>query len=314
MLLIRSQKRSRGKAQKGTGAPAGAATRSFWARALVWGRRLLVAGAVAGGLVGSYRIRGVVTSSPRFQLADWRLDLQTLPPWVTEDIRSELHELDNSLASVSRSLFAPGVLEEVKIKLEEHPWVRKTMDLELRYPTLSHPGTVLLELALRRPMAIVEHDALFYLVDEDGRRLGQPYREPPSRWFGVPVLKNLSGLPPPPPAGTLWSSRDLLQGVDVARILFESNVLQDFPGSPVDEIDLANLHGRLSRRESEIVLRVGKQRLAWGRSPRSADPRTVPVETLVENLRYVLGHPEAYGNYAVIHLHRPPEVLTGIGG
>lgn len=262
-------------------------------------------------IVGSVKVRQSLWSDERFHLANWQLDVGELPDWVTPDIRDELVGVRLCAGNERLSLFEAGVLDRVKTALEELSWTAVVKTLGIRYPSGEESGSVLLELQLRRPVAVVEHAGLYYLSDATGMRLGYPYASSPSEWFAVPEIVGLREMGDIPGEGERWISRDLKQGFEVARILMEQQIHVDFPRRPIQAIDLKNLHGRIAPLESEIVLWCGGQQLAWGRSPISAGARTVSVPQLIANLRYVLSYPETFGGLALIHLHRKPERLTG---
>ena len=220
--------------------------------------------------------------------------------------------MDLQLEGERLSLFDKGVLNKIKARMEATPWVEKVTRIHVGYPTLQEPGVLEMELQLRRPVALVEHGGLYYLADRTVRRLGSPYRTAPRDWFGVPAITGLQSPGVLPGPGERWPSRDVEQGVEVARILHENGIRREFPNQPVHTIDLSNLHGRLNPRDSEITLWVGRQRLAWGRSPLSAGARTATTKDIVQNLRTVLSHPETYEDWSLIHLYRKPDAMTGI--
>lgn len=291
--------------------------RSSRAPAASPGKWALRAGALLAAAVaawGSFEVKRRVDADERFRLEAWRVETGDLPEWVTPEIQGQIEAAFRSGPEAGWNLLAPGVLRNVRAAFESSPWVEEVSGMRLEYPVRESPGVVAMNLRLRRPVALVEHGNHYYLADAEGRRLGEPYREPPGTWFGVPTVMGLAAPGPEPVAGERWASRDVEQGIEVARVLFESGILREFPELPIHAIDLSNLHGRRDRRESEIVLWRGSQRLAWGRSPISAAPRTVSVPELVANLRFVLSHPETYGGYALIHLHRKQEDLTGVRG
>jgi hypothetical protein len=314
--VLGAREKSRSKSASGGGwlrraMPNGPSLRGI----LRWSLRLGFATLFVLAVLGSIHVKDRVQADSRFSLETWRLEPGTMPEWVTPEIELELRSLRLAGVDDRLSLFSPGVLERVRKALESSPWIESVPDIDIRYPTFEQPGVLALELRLRRPVALVEQGGLYYLTDAEGVRIGSPYREAPTDWFGVPAI---TGVPPPgcavPVEGARWPSRDVLQGVEVAKVLFESQVRRDFPGQPVDAIDLTNLHGRVAPRESEIMLWCGRQRFAWGRSPISAGPRTATVDQLISNLRLVLANPDAYSHLAVIHLHRRPEALTGVRG
>jgi hypothetical protein len=323
MLSLRAKVRGRGQGKAASargGANAGLRLlRLLGSRDGGPARRLAARGLLALLLLsavvwGSLEVRRRVHGDERHRLETWRIEIGDLPGWVTPDIRAEIEAGPAAGPTESWNLLEPGVLRRVQEAFEMSPWIRRAVAGGIRFPTSAEPGSLSVSLELRRPVAIIEHGRLYYLACAEGKRLGEPYSEPPSSWFGVPVVLGSAPAGPVPEPGSTWASRDVQQGIEVARILFESRVIEDFPERPVHAIDLSNLHGRQNPRESEIVLWCGRQRLAWGRSPISAGPRTVPVPDVVANLRYVLSHPDVYGGYALIHLHRQREDLTGVRG
>jgi hypothetical protein len=276
-----------------------------WAAGALFGLLVLLA------VAGSAKVRQSLWSDARFHLANWDLDVGELPDWVTPEIRDDLVGVSLGAEDERLSLFEPRVLDKVRAALEELSWIAAVKTIGIRYPTGKKPGSVVLELQLRRPVAVVAHAGFYYLSDRNGMRLGHGYDRSPAAWFAVPEIVGLQGDPGVPAEGESWTSRDVKQGLEVARILMENGIHADFPRRAIRAVDLTNLHGRVSLRESEIVLWCEGQQLAWGRSPISAGARTVSLSQLVANLRHVLSHPEAYGGLALIHLHRKAERLTG---
>ena len=277
-----------------------------------WMGRGLLLGLVAAAIWGSLEIRRRVREDERFHVDRWSIEVGDLPPWVTPEIRGVLESIPLVSPSERLSLFERGVLNRLKSAMESSPWVGRVIGIGLKYPTFTRGGVFDLELDLRRPVALVEQGGLYYLADAEGLRLGEPYGEPPTAWFGVPAIIGIQSPGPLPRSGERWQSRDVHQGLEVAKALAVGGIHREFPERPVQAIDLTNLHGRVNPRESEILLWVGQQRLAWGRSPISAGARTVPLETLLANLRFVLSHPELCEQYAVIYLHRSN--ITGVRG
>jgi len=301
-----SRKRSRKRPRRTSGE-----TLSFSGNTLRWATGTLFAVLVLLAIIGSVKVRQSVWGDERFHLENWHLDVGELPDWVTDEIHDELVGVRLCAEDERLSLFEPGVLDRVRAALEGLSWTAAVQIHGIHYPTGEEPGSVVLELRLRRPVAVVERAGLYYLSDGNGLRLGYSYESSPSEWFAVPEIIGLQDGGDLPEEGESWTSRDVQQGIEVARILMENRIHADFPRRHIRAIDLTNLHGRIAPRESEIVLWCEGQQLAWGRSPISAGARSVSVPQLVANLRYVLSHPETFGGLALIHLHRKPERLTG---
>lgn len=276
------------------------------ARAARWARRGLAAAFAAAAVCGSWEIRRRVSEDVAADLESWGIRAVSLPSWVTPEIRSEIEGV--RLAGEERlSLFEAGVLSKIRERLEACPWIAEVSEVRIEpAPPGSRraAGTVELALRLRAPVALVEHGGLYYLADAGGVRMGAPYRSAPVAWFRVPAIVSVPAPGPVPDEGERWSSRDVLQGIAVAKALAEGGVSRDFAGA-VERIDLDNLHGRRDPRRPEIVLWAGGRRYGWGRSPISSGPRPVPVEAMVAALRRCLSDPSHLEGLSEVRLDTP---------
>jgi hypothetical protein len=284
-------------------------------RRAVWGRRVLILLAiivlVAGGW-GSLEVERYVRQDDRLRVENWNLSFAETPSWVTPEIREELSSIDLGHPDKHLTVLDEGVVDHFVACLKTSAWVHTVDDLQLVYPTSKDPGTLQVSVWLREPVLLVKKDGLYYLTDADARRLGAGYADPPTEWFGVPLLIGLDDVGEMPAEGGRWPSRDVRQGVEVARVLHESGVLRQFPRERIDAIDLSNLHGASQPRESEISLWWAKCRLEWGRSPISAGAQTVETSEVIRNLRLVLSNADVYRGYSQIHLYRRGEFMTGV--
>jgi hypothetical protein len=265
---------------------------------------LSLAAVLAGAVLGALEVKREVEASERFFLDGWSLDLGELPEWVTPEIEAQLGAIDLGAAGERLSLFQKGVLRRLGERLESSPWVRAVTRLKIFYPTPRRPGIIDARLTLRVPVALVEAGGMYYLTDGEGLRLGEPYRTVPRAWFGVPVVTGAREPLVPPPPGGLWGARDVLEGVHIARILYEAAIHRDFPERPIEAIDVSNVDGRRNPRESEVALLSEGRLFQWGRSPRSAASRTLPLAEILDNLRAVLGDPRTR-QYREISLYTP---------
>lgn len=266
-------------------------------------------GVIIFSVFGSLHIRKHVVGEPRYEYANWQIEFVALPTWVTPEIRNKLEGVDLSDEETNLTLFDRGVLDLVKARFEASPWVRSVEGIALSYPTATVAGVIGVDLRLRRPLALVKHEGLHYLVDRGGRRLGSPYREAPSAWFGVPTIVGARAVAPPA-EGEEWEDPDVSHGLTVAAILRDDGILDEFADRPIEAVDVANLEGRLRPGDVEIALLWQEARLTWGRSPLSSAPTTVGVEQILHNLRRVLGQPHRFAGYREIHTHR--RNLTGL--
>jgi hypothetical protein len=307
--------------------------------ALSWARRL---GAAALCLIlvwGSLEARARVQAEPRFDLSNWKLELGDPPAWSPEEMRSELAALQIGAAQAGPlNAFSPRLLEQVRAQLLSCAWIREVPRIRLRYPSHSQKrftgplalsadpssgqsasaeertagGGIELEMVVRMPIACVAAGGAFYLLDREGVRLGPPLSQERIKQLGYPAIAGGEprGVRRPPPCGMAWEDRDVREGLEVARTLVDSGVLEEFPALPLETIDISNVAERARRGECEIVLAMGGLKLGWGRSPISPGARTLSVRHMLSNLRKVLRSPRAVSKGELVLLYTSPLVAT----
>jgi hypothetical protein len=307
-------------------------------QAALWTGRAALAVLAVGLVWGSVEIRSRVRSDPRFLLSSWKLSIGDLPAWAPEEMRRDLEAI--SLGEEDLSIFTPGVLARVKEAITSCPWVRDVRRLRLVVPGMGGPparegfsladpppgggtdatgeaavppaGSIDLELELRLPIALVRAGGEDYLTDREGIRMGGGIDPVCARAMGLPAIVGGEARKErhPPPPGSVWEDRDVREGLEVARILFDQKVGERFPASRIETIDISNVGERARAGGCEIVLTVAGLRLGWGRSPISSGARTLPLPDLLKNLRTVLSRPERYAGFDLVCLYTNPMVGT----
>jgi hypothetical protein len=312
-------------------------------RALLLRARTFAARAGAVSLIGlfiwgSIHARARVRSDPRFDLSQWRLSIGELPAWAPPELRADLEELlIGGSAEEPLTVFTPRILDRVRGQVLASPWVREVREIHLRPPGLgsrgdarglisadgptpedgaptpgaaTSAGSIDLVLDLRLPVAAVAAGGSTYLTDRESVRMGPPLSLGRAREMGIPIISGGESRKPrrPPPPGSVWEDRDVREGLEVARVLFEEGIAAEFPALPIDEIDISGVGDRARGAECEIVLRAGGIRLGWGRSPLSTGARTLTVVEILKNLRRVLRHPEQCAQYELVRLYTNPPV------
>ncbi len=333
-------------AEKKTDARAASARRAAWKNAgdasVRWSIRLGVVALAALAVWGSVEVRRRVRADPRFDLSLWKIELGELPAWAPEEMRSDLALIDlGGSPEGPLTVFTPRVLSIVRERLLSSPWVRSIPRLRLRYPPFPsqnssrreraniaadpsggtvaaaaagspETGGIEVEIEVRVPRAAVVAGGACTLADAEGIRLGSPLSLESARALGVVAIvghrEGLHGQPPPP--GFAWEDRDVREGIEVARVLHDAGILEEFASGPrIEAIDVSNVAGRARRGECEIVIVCGDLRLGWGRSPISPGARTLPVAEILQNLRRVLQRArEIPGGHQVL-LYTSPLVM-----
>jgi hypothetical protein len=306
-----------------------------------WGARGGLAFLALLALWGSLEVRARVQAEPRFDLSRWELELGDLPPWAPEEMRSELAALAEQAAfEEPLSVFTPRVLEKVRRRILASSWVREVPRLHLRYPGLpqrrgrlraalsanapgaeevgdggtSGQGGIELELELRRPIAAVAAGGHAYLTDHEGVRLGPAIDEGRPRVLRIPLISGGESRSPrrPPPPGVAWEDRDVREGLEVARILWDAGIHDEFPEAPIHAIDIAGVGRRARPGECEVFLAAGDLRLGWGRSPLSPGARTLSVPEVLENLRRILRNHRSLPSAQRFLLYTSPPVAAEV--
>ncbi|MEM7234556.1 MAG: hypothetical protein AAF517_20425 [Planctomycetota bacterium] len=262
---------------------------------------------IAAGVYGALDVKRRVETSDKFFLDSWQLDFGRFESWVTPEIVREITAISTG-DGTRLSLFRKGVLDELKARVLESAWIEDVGNFQLRYPTSTRPGVIAATLQLRRPVALIESRGHYYLVDQNARRLGEPYDVSPAEWFEVPVIRGAWSFAEIPEKGEPWLIREVREGVEVARILVAAKIREQYPQWPIDAIDVSNVGGRRQATEGEIVLHCAGRRLDWGRSPLSPKSRTISTEDLIANLRLVLSHMHET-EFKLVRLYYPQVVI-----
>jgi hypothetical protein len=271
---------------------------------IVAGVALLSIGLVVWG-AGAARER--VQGDERFFFDQWTLEIGDLPWWVTPEIEKDLQAAYRFDTDERISLFDEGAIDTLRRTFEKSPWVRSAMDIEFVYPTSERPGSILAVLALRTPIAMVQIGSDCYLVDADQRRLGESYLPSDQPWFAVPRIVGVHSGDAIPKQGERWAASDVVQGIAVARVLWDDRIQVDFPHHPIDAIDVSNVEGRARRGRSEVDLICGERVFEWGRSPLSTGSKVLSISNKLHNLRRVLADPR-FGTTHVVSLYTTPLV------
>jgi len=164
-----------------------------------------------GGLVPTWRRWG----APAMQSAEYvvtpdKIEITPPPTWVHSDVKQEVVR---TAALTRLDLRDAKLVEQVASAFALHPWVRKVARVEKRYP-----ARLRVELAYRRPVAVVEvtagGQAGLLFIDEESVLL-------PSADFAPSQAKqylriSASGETPAGAYGTAWGSQRIAGAARVA--------------------------------------------------------------------------------------------------
>ena len=201
-------------------------------------------------------LRSYVANLDCYQVDASTLTPKVLPSWAGPAVRQDL----SVLPGIPRrfSIMSPAICECVAAAFARNPWVDQVLSVRKIYP-----HRILVELKLRRPVAVVLMNQKYYLVDDAGRRLSRPIDKWPQAPGGLPVLFVSTELLPDP--GDQWHNRGVKAGAAVARTLIDN---RDKLMTRFVAIDATNIDGRRSAVFPDILLITDKGTVVkWGRSP-----------------------------------------------
>ncbi len=262
---------------------------------------------VAGLTFFSLEVEREVQDDPRFQLKNWNFEFGQFPEWVTPRIQADIESIRfNGLIGPEAEeghIFQENLLARLRERLAQNSWIQVVNELKIRYPGIDEKGEItqgglLIDMNLRRPIAIIQLGNKFYYSDERGICLGEeiPHDELAIQ-ITLPIIRggeSFSQNFPLPLPGENWKVRQILEGIEVAHLIHDRKINQRFPRNPIIEIDISNVGGVLHRDASEIkiVARGPKPiEMDWGRSPISPRPRTSSLEDTLKKLEWILENP-----------------------
>jgi len=201
-------------------------------------------------------LKSYVAHLDYYQVEASTLTPTVLPSWAGPAVRDDLSVLPGIPQRFS--IMSPGICERVADSFRQNPWVDDVLSVRKLYPR-----RILVELKLRRPVAAVQVNHRYYLVDDAARRLSRPI----DRWSQSPgalpvIIASTEILPDP---GEVWNNRGIKAGASVARTLLDN---RDRLMTRFAAIDVTNVDGRRSPVNSDILLVTDRGTVVkWGRSP-----------------------------------------------
>jgi hypothetical protein len=240
-------------------------------RVLLLCRALGVAALAAGGGYGLFCLERSVLSAPQFS-GPARIRLVNAP----EDLQEQLMAPLGRFAHVPWS--SPALPSQIGEALRKEPWVKQVVQVR-RYPD----RTIEVHCTYRHPLAMIQVDSGFYLVDEDRVRL-------PGRYAYHPSVKLIQGVRGEPPlAGQVWTAPDLRAGLDLVRLL----AAEPF-SAQITAVLVHNYGGRIDKRGAQLELATDTAggRIIWG----SALGQEMEENTAAQKIAILRSNYERFGH------------------
>ena len=232
---------------------------------------------VLAGLVytGWRRYGHVVVSDSRYRLTVDKFDVTPLPKWITSDVTAEVVR-DGSLTNTS--LLDPDATVHIAQAFRLHSWVASVQRVS------KHPqGRVTVQLAYRRPVAMVEVQGGLLPVDVEGVLL-------PPRDFSATGARRYPRIAvgnsrPLGPRGTPWGDTRVVGAAQIAAQIgtaWEQLQLYRIVASPLSG------NGPKRAQPSFELFTKGGVRIIWGHAPmREAGGEATASTKLARLIKYV---------------------------
>lgn len=218
-------------------------------------------------------------------------------------LQLEAHVLDNGLSEApprmiimrDRPAHTVEATDAVLVKFAKVPWMSPTLCKDIATALAAIPWVkevrsvhryadrrIEVDCTYRRPAALVQQGATFYLVDEDAVRLPGEYANDP-RYF---IIQGAAARAPKP--GRAWPGEDVPAALAVIRLLHAEPYREQITGVLVD-----NYGGRQDPRRPHVLLATdrGGGRIVWG----SAPGREIEENTIAAKLGLLRSNFERFG-------------------
>lgn len=176
-----------------------------------------------------------------------------------------------------------GLCGLVWAQLDRSPWVQTVERV-----STAEPGVIVATCTYRQPIALVQQQEYFFMVDEYGIRLPGQYGYQP----GWPLIQGVEqGLPQ---AGEVWPGEDIAAGLRLVNLLLSKPYREQ-----VVAVLLHNYGGRRdpARCHVELVTDRNASRILWG----SAPGEELEENTAAQKLSILFGNYREHGRIDAYH-------------
>jgi hypothetical protein len=253
--------------------PANPAAAAFRRRALLHTLGvILFCAALAGGIMGLKRYvdkRVVFASEPP------KVVLLHRPVWMSDFLAAQIAAAVRPLGGHSAldHQMLVDITEMLRHDARIAPWIQKVNQVRRAY-THAPGDTLEIDCDYRVPIALVQWDDRYYLVDEQGILLPEQYDASQlSRiLFGADGHTNIRIIdgvqcPKPLSAGQRWTGDDLAAGLQLVKLLYGLPYAEE-----IVKVDVANFQGRRDPRDAQLVLMTKYDtQVRWGRPVNAKD-------------------------------------------
>ena len=219
------------------------------------------------------RVEDEVLLRPEYRLEPHQIQITPTPRWIRADVKLEALR-DGSLEG-RLSMLDERLAERLANAFALHPWVADVQGVVKHYPS-----RVTVELAYRRPVAMVEVPGGLFPVDKEAVLL------PSTDFTAVEARKypRLVGIDSQPlgPVGTPWGDRSVLEAARIAAALRE--VWDDLRLQSVRRVRVTGSGFAAPENEYELITQNGTA-IPWGRAPGNEQATEAPLAAKIARLK-----------------------------
>jgi hypothetical protein len=234
---------------------------------------IVLAGFGYGGWRLWNRIEGEVLLRPEYTLAPHQIQITPPPQWIRADVK--LEALRDGSLDARLSILDERLADRLAKAFALHPWVARVDSVVKHYPS-----RVTVELAYRRPAAMVEVPGGLFPVDEEAVVL------PSTDFTAVEARKypRLIGIDSQPlgPVGTPWGDRSVLEGARIAVALRQG--WDDLRLQSVRRLRVTGSGFAATENEYELITQNGTA-IPWGRAPGNEQATEAPLAAKIARLK-----------------------------
>ena len=203
------------------------------------------------------------------------------PHWMNAQLRERLERV--ATPATSRSSLDASVVQDVASVLSAEPWVKQVKQVRRLYGE-SAGDTLQIECEFRAPVALVQDEGWFWMVDADGVKLperflkGELGKVANGQGLLGMQLRVITGVHyPAPQAGEKWKGEDLAAALELAKVFHDKPYMNDVAMIDVSAIDPPGIIDGRRRNEVVLITKFNTQ-IRWGEPmSRSAFSVDVPV-------------------------------------
>lgn len=258
---------------------------------------------------------------PKYVIDPSQLEIDTIHlSWLKENSRAQLTLSEEIKTSIQHrvakleptSVFDNKLLPQIARAVEADPWVAEVTRVERRFPESTDngiaPASIAIQVAIRKPVLLVEFGQLYHLIDRNGVVLPRSLEVNGEGSFAtkgdavlaksmvgpmrrVDHLYTDIGDGHKPRVGEVWNNEQVKAALGIEHALREHKVETFYPVRLIDVLDVNPITGdyAISGQNWGARLQISFEdsftEMVWGKAPTHAALHDTPIEKRIEALK-----------------------------